>query len=77
MKVMGLFCFVLSAICLLSTTMAAPAPLDAISTIALGSTGLVITAASGAVTTIPAATLLLGKAVAVKGLVLKSLASNN
>ena len=66
------------AACLVSFSTAAPTFIDPISTVAFTTAGgLVLTAASGSTVTIPTATLLLGKAVALKGAALKVLASEN
>merc|ERR1712128_108861 len=80
MKFMGLIVFAMAA-CLLSFPTAAPAPsptflLDPLSTVAFTTAGgLVLTAASGSALTIPTSTLLLGKAVALKGALLAALAA--
>ena len=67
------------AACLVSFSTAAPAPIffpDPVSTIAFTTAGgLVLTAVSGSAVTIPTATLLLGKAVVLKGALLAALAA--
>ena len=75
----GLIVFAMAA-CLVSFSTAAPAPapffIDPLSTVAFTTAGgLVLTAASGSAVTIPTATLLLGKAVVLKGALLAHLAS--
>merc|ERR1712080_479863 len=72
MKVMGLI-----LLACLAPSMVAPAPtfdpITAASVTAAG--GLVLTASSGATLTVPTAAILAGKAVAIKGLLLKTLAN--
>ena len=80
--VQGLIVLAMAA-CLVSFSTAAPAPapapfgiIDPLSAIAFTTAGgLVLTAVSGSVVTIPTSTLLLGKAIVLKGALLKHLAS--
>merc|ERR1711881_812558 len=75
MNTMG-YVSLLLALCLLSTS-AAPAPiLDPVSiAFSAAAGGLTLTAGTSAIT-IPTSTLLLGKAIGIKGLVLNHLATN-
>jgi len=74
MKVMG-YVSLLLALCLL-TTSAAPAPmLDPVSIAFSTAGGLALTAGTNVIT-IPTSTLLLGKVIGIKGLLLHHLAAN-
>merc|ERR1712168_1243622 len=76
MKVMGFY--IALAVCLLSSSMAAPLiGVDPITTVALTSSALTLTSAAGVVTSIPTATLLLGKAVVLKGALLANAVLNS
>merc|ERR1712126_509074 len=73
MKVLGLVLMAMASLCLLTSTSGAPIvdPITAVSLTTAG--GLVLTTASAATITVPTAALLATKALAVKGLLVKSI----
>merc|ERR1712025_547726 len=73
MKVMGFY--IALAVCLLSSTMAAPLfAVDPIPAAAITASTVTLTSAAGVVTVIPTASILLGKALVLKGAALGALA---